>query len=300
MLDSSQFSAIRCIAPCSSTSFGAGVSVLLTDLRGRVRLVGRSVLALAVCAVLSGSAWGQGTDAGLNNAVKSPEFESATISPHAAGEFASSVGGPPGRFEAKNVTAKTLVQMAFNVAADRVSGGPQWAGSQRFDVTANISDALWSDLHKPDNDRDQIVRHMLQSLLAQRFQLAVTHQQKDLLVFALVACKSGAKLRVAGTPKSETVEEKTLLMAMEQDDVPVSALASFLAAHFGRTVLDNTGLSRRYDIQLRVQIPDENSPDAVNRAIFSALENQLGLKLVTRRMVLDTIVIDRIEQPADQ
>ena len=189
--------------------------------------------------------------------------------------------------------------MAFNVASDRVSGGPQWVGFQRFDVTAKISDALWQDLNKPDSDRDQIVRHMLQSLLIRRFQLAVTHQPKDLLVFPLVACKSGAKLHVAGTPMPQPIQGEPFLMAMERDDVPVSALASFLSAHFGRTVLDNTGLSRKYNIHLRVEIPDENSPDAVNRAIFSALEDQLGLKLATRRMVLDTIVIDHLEQPSD-
>jgi len=240
---------------------------------------------------------GQGADAGLDNAVDLPEFEAATISPHPAEEFTFSVGGPPGRFEAKNVTAKMLVQMAFNVASDRVSGGPQWVGSQHFDVTAKISDAQWQGLNRLDSDRDQLVQRMLQSLLIRRFQLAVTHQQRNLLVFALVPSKSGAKLRAAGTPKPGPVEEKPLLMTMEQNDVPVSALASFLAAHFGRTVLDNTGLSRRYDINLHVEIPEENSPDAVNRAIFSALEQQLGLKLVTRRMVLDTIVIDRLEQP---
>ena len=271
----------------------------MTSMRRRFRVACVGTLLLIACVVLSGSALGQGTDAGLRNAFEQPEFETATISPHHAGEFVSSVGGPSGRFEAKNVTAKMLVQMAFNVASDRVSGGPQWVGSQRFDVTAKISDAQWQDLSRPGNDPDQIVRHMLQSLLVQRFQLAVTHQERDLLVFALVACKSGLKLGVAGTPKPDAVEEKPLLMAMGQDDVPISALASFLSAHFGRTVLDNTGLSRRYDIHLRVEIPDENSPDAMNRAIFSALEDQLGLKLVTRRMVMDTIVVDRLEQPSN-
>ena len=271
-------------------------------MNGAGRLSGvawQSIVASVVCALLSGAAWGQSTDTGFDKAVEAPEFETATITPHPAGEFASSVGGPPERFEAKNVTAKMLVQMAFNVASDRVLGGPQWVGAQRFDVTAKISDTQWQDLNKPGNDPDQIVRHMLQSLLVRRFQLSVTHQEKDLLVFALVACKGGTKLRVAGTPKPETVEEEPLLMSMEQDDVPISALASFLSAHFGRTVLDNTGLSRRYDIHLRVEIPDDDSPNAVNKAIFSALEDQLGLKLATRRMVLDTIAIDHLEQPSD-
>jgi uncharacterized protein (TIGR03435 family) len=240
---------------------------------------------------------GQSANDAPEKAFEHPEFESAKISPSA--DFVTSVGGPPGRFEAKNVTAKMLVQLAFNLPADQVSGGPPWAASQRFDVTAKISDAQWQDLNKlGDSLRNQLIQHMLQALVVERFHLAISHQEKDLLVFALVTAKSGAKLQVAGTPKPESIGRE-LVMSMDQDDAPVSALANALSAHFGRTVLDNTGLSRRYDIRLRVEIPDENSPEAVDRAIFTALEDQLGLKLVTRRRVLDTIVIDQLEQPTD-
>jgi uncharacterized protein (TIGR03435 family) len=272
---------------------------MIANLLWRSGVIARCVFALIACILLSGSVLGQSADAGPDKAVALPEFESSTISPHPAGDFVTSVCGPPGRFEAKNVTAKMLVQLAFNLPADQVSGGQPWVATQRFDVMAKISDVQWQDFNKLDDPlRNQFIQQMLQSLLVRHFHLAVSHQQKDLLVFALVTAKSGAKLPVAGTPKSELIESRELVMAMDQNDVPVSALANALSAHFGRTVLDNTGLSGRYDIRLRVEVPDENSPEAVDRAIFGAVEDQLGLKLVTRRRVLDTIVIDHLEQPS--
>jgi uncharacterized protein (TIGR03435 family) len=259
------------------------------------------VAALIACAALSSSVLAQSADSGTGRTARLPEFEAATIKPHTPGELVGPEGGLPGSFEAKNVTAKMLVELAFNVPRNQVFGGPPWIESQVFDVKATISDEQWQTLNKLDYDsRNQSIQQMLQSLMNRRFQLVVSHQPKDLMVFALVVSKSRSKLRVAGTPEPpELRDSRELAMAMDQHDVPVSALASFLSGRFGRMVLDCTGLSRRYDISLRVEIPDENSPDAVDSAIFRALEDQLGLKLVTRREVLDTIVIDHLEQPSE-
>lgn len=275
----------------------------------------RKLLILIASAVLSASALGQSADGAPTKVIASAEFEVATITPHLEPDHEVSTDTEPqNRFEAKNVTAKMLVQLAFNLPPDRVLEAPLWARSQSFDVTGEISDTQWQDLNKLDDEhRNQSIQHMLQSLLAQRFHLAVSRQQKDLLVFALVVNKNGgAKLPVSGTPKLPELRDRTKLATiLHQDDVPVSALASLLSARFGRTVLDCTGLSKRYDISLRIEIPDENSLEAVNstifnsmedrmdRAIFSALEDQLGLKLVTRRQVLDTISIDHIEPPSN-
>jgi uncharacterized protein (TIGR03435 family) len=270
------------------------------NLRRSYSIIGRNVLALIACALLSGSALAQSIEAALDKRAEAPEFEVATVRTHPPGDFMTSVGGPPARFEAKNVTAKMLVQLAYNLPPLQISGAPAWVASERFDVMAKISDAQWQDLNRLDYDqRNDSIQRMLQSLLAERFQLAVSHQQKDLLVFALVVAKTGAKLRLAGASVPDSSERRELAIAMNQNDVPISALASFLSAHFGRTVLDCTGLSKRYDISLRVEIPDENSPEAVDSAIFRALEDQLGLKLVTRRQIVDTIVIDHMEQPSE-
>lgn len=230
------------------------------------------------------------------------EFEVATIKPHPAGDAVISWGGEPGRFEAKNVTGKMLVEQAFHVPEQQVSGGPAWVDSQHFDVAAKIADTQWQEINKLDYyHQQQVIRPMLRALLQDRFQLEIRHEPRELVVYTLVVAKGGAKLRAPGMPKPPLPGgsgEKYFLMTMDQTDVPVSVLADFLSQHFGRTVLDHTGLAGRYDISFGVPVLRGNSADEVDPAIFRALEDQLGLKLESRKAVVDSIVIERMEQPS--
>jgi uncharacterized protein (TIGR03435 family) len=195
-----------------------------------------------------------------------------------------------------------LVEQAFGVPADQISGGPPWFESQRFDVSAKISDSQWEEIKGLDSfHRDKSENLILRALLKDRFQLVISHQPKELTVYALVQARGGAKLHVHGgpeTPKPPDREARYFLMAMDQKDAPVTALADFLSGHFRRTVLDRTGLAGKYDINLEVGIPTDNSPDEVDSAIFRALEDQLGLKLISRKEVVDTIAIKHLEQPS--
>jgi len=228
------------------------------------------------------------------------EFEVATIRPHPAGDYISSLGGPPGRFDAKNVTVRMLVEEAYDVPADQVSGGPDWTNSQRFDIQAKIPDAEWQKIGKLDyNTRQQYIDLMLQSLLKSRFQLAIDKEPRELRVYALVVAKGGPKLRSAGSPKPDSRDEegKSYAMGMDQSDIPVAQLARFVQGYLRLTVLDQTGLPGRYDISLRV--PIENSPIDVESALFRALEDQLGLKLESRKAKVDTLVIQHLEQPSE-
>lgn len=228
------------------------------------------------------------------------EFEVAAIKPHPEGDYSSFIGGAPGRYEASNVTAKFLVEQAFDVPADQVSGGPQWVESQRFDVNARIGDERWQEISKlHSSEQNQAVQLMVQSLLRERFHLAISHRPKELTVYALVVARGGLKLRPTGTPGPQEPTSGSFVMGMTQNDAPVSALARFLQMHFGRTVLDKTGASGLYDLSFYVPTPDENSAEAADSAIFQALEDQLGLKLVSRREMVDTIVIDHLEQPSE-
>jgi uncharacterized protein (TIGR03435 family) len=258
------------------------------------------LLCAALCMSGGAAASGQTAKDGESAAAKLPEFEVATIKPHPAGDRNSSMGGPPGRYEAKNVNVKQLVVEAFNVPPDQVSGGPPWLESQRFDISAKISDTRWDEIKGLDSfHRNQAINLMLQPLLKERFGLAITHQPKELMVYALTVARGGAKLRVAGAPEPADTGSRVSMMAMEQKDAPITALADFLSGHFRRTVLDRTGLTGKYDINFHVGIPDDNSPDERDLAVFRALEDQLGLRLVSRKEVVDTIVIEHLEQPSE-
>jgi uncharacterized protein (TIGR03435 family) len=267
-----------------------------------LQAIRRSVLVVVICSVAVDAALGQTANDGPDNGVKLQEFEVATIKPHPSGDGIISIGGPPSRFDGKNLTVKILVEQAFGVPADQVTGGPPWIESQHFDVSAKISDTDWDAIKGLDfSHRQQAVNRMLQTLLKDRFRLVVSHQPKELTVYALVQARGGAKLRIHGEPEPPKPPDsgaRTFMMVMEQKDIPVSTLANFLSGHFRRTVLDRTGLTGNYDIRLEVGTPADNSPDEGDSPIFRALEDQLGLKLVSRKEVVDTIMIEHLEQPS--
>jgi uncharacterized protein (TIGR03435 family) len=251
-------------------------------------------LVFLTSAALAAPAWSQ--TAGTARAA-TPQFEVATIKPHPEGDHVSSIGGPPGRYEAKNVTVKKLVEEAFNLPGDQVTGGPPWAATQPFDVQAKIPDDLWQQMSKLDYARrEQLMRPMLQSLLKERFQMAISHQPKKLLVYALVVSKSGAKVRPAGSAEPPP-GTGAYMLGMDQKNIPISTLADFLARVLGRTVLDRTGLTDQYDITMRVPIPEQRSPDDTETGVVRALQEQLGLKLESTREVVDTLVIEHLEEP---
>jgi bla regulator protein blaR1 len=261
----------------------------------------RTLLFFLAYMALAALASGQGTDARQETTAKLPEFEVAVIKPHPKGPMITTIEWPPGRFEATNVTAKILVKEAFNVPDDQISGWPDWAESQRFDVVAKIADAQWAEMSKLDSHRQyQSIQLMLQSLLRERFQLAIRHKPEKLMSYALVVAKGGAKLRVPEAPKrTDPLDSGESFLTIDRKDVPLTELANFLSPHFKRAVLDQTGLSGKYDISLQVAIPEGSSSEEVEAAISKALEKQLGLTLVLRREVVDTIVIERLEQPSE-
>lgn len=264
--------------------------------------VGRNILVFVLCSVIVSAALGQTTNDGPDNRAKLQEFEVATIKPHPSGDRIISMGGPPGRYEAKNVTAKMLVEQAFGVPADQVSGGPSWIETQHFDVSAKMSDAQWEEIKGLDySHRNQAMNLMLQSLLKDRFGLVISHQPKELAVYALTQTKGGAKLHVSGAPTAPQTPEtgnKSFSMAMDQKDIPVTTFANFLSGYFRRTVLDRTGLTGKYDFKLEVGQPTDDPPEDMDSLLFRALEDQLGLKIVSRKEVVDTIRIDHLEEPS--
>jgi len=237
-----------------------------------------------------------------NTTTPRPEFEVATIKPHPLGDRTISLGGDAGRYAAKNVTLKLLVEQAYDVPSDQVSGGPDWTGTQSFDIEAKILDDTWEKIGKLGYHlQQQAIRPMLQSLLADRFRLVLRKEPRELRVYALVVAKGGPRLRPAGSPRlaERFTRGAFYAMALDQDNIPVAELADFLQGRFKRTVLDQTGLEGNYRIAFAVPIPPENSDIDVDSAVFQALDDQLGLKLESRKAIVDTIVVEHADQPSD-
>lgn len=137
---------------------------------------------------------------------------------------------------------------------------------------------------------------MMQSLLRDRFHLRVHWESKQRSVYALVVAKGGLRLKPAADPKHGSMSLSQGHMAGK--GVPISFLASLLALPLGRTVVDQTGLTGEYDFDLRFEPQDEpagkesNDPD-----LFTAVQEQLGLKLQSTHASVPVLVVDHVEHP---
>jgi uncharacterized protein (TIGR03435 family) len=230
----------------------------------------------------------------IASATPAQEFEVASIKPH-AGDITFSAD-PAVRGSRVVGTACTLLDMITNahgVRYDQVTGGPSWLRTDHFDIEAKApGDASLT----PEQ-----ARLMMRELLAQRFGLRLHDQTKDAPVYFLVIAKSGPKLK-AGSPDSPVsgfTRATVHGMHLEDRKGTMQKLASQLSNSAGRPVLDKTGLTGTYDYTLdwfpANRIPD---PDSEIPSLFSAIQEQLGLKLESGTAPQLVIVIDAVERLA--
>jgi uncharacterized protein (TIGR03435 family) len=228
----------------------------------------------------------------LAGPVAAQQFEVVSIKPNRGGSDGTVIKTQPGgRFVASNATLKDFIEFAFGVRDFQVAGAPGWAERDAWDVAANAPDGKDID--------DDALKPMMQSLLATRFQFKFHREVRQLPVYSLLVEKSGAKL----TPHKGTdgPSGRTLVAAgratLTAKAVPIAALAENLARAVGRPVTDNTGLMGLYDLKLE-WTPDQTT-DAGAASIFTALREQLGLRLEPARGPVDVIVVDAAERASE-
>jgi uncharacterized protein (TIGR03435 family) len=213
-----------------------------------------------------------------------PRFEVASIKPSPPDAGDANVLKPtPDRFQADNFTARRLIALAWDVRIFQVSGGPSWLDSQPYDVAA-----------KPDgNVEDQHLRRMVRTLLAERFQLQVHHATKEMPVFVLETAKGGARLPPASPGNDPEIRGRGGHLIAKR--VTAEFLSRILANELERPVLNRTGIDGAFDVELDYT-PDQNPEPGAS--LFTALQEQLGLKLETQRAPVDVLIVDRIERPS--
>jgi len=230
-------------------------------------------------------------------ATPEPAFEVTTVKPAASGNRTRIDFLPGGRLAVTNMALKTLLSVAYDVREFQIAGGPEWMTSARFDVTAKAE--------SPTATRQEMVA-MLRTLLTQRFKLAIRREMKELPVYELVVDSGGLKLAASA--------ETTKLMLdggngrARGTKVTMDVFGQFLSMQVGRTVIDRTGVTGAYDLTL-TWVPDTNpvqsssdnprAPDTSGPSIFTAVQEQLGLKLVSRRGPVPSIVIEHAERPTE-
>ena len=232
-----------------------------------------------------------------------PVFEVASIKPSAPTGESVIYRYTGGRFAATHVTLKTLILWAHDTSENRVIGGPAWVDNDRFDIVATSQ----TDAGSEQSARDRQIKLMVRALLAERFQLRLQAEDRDLPVYALVTGKSGANM-TENSEKPYLIQNrgnrsrnKIVLQKVSMAQFANQLSGQFGAADLGRVVVDRTGLTGTFDLTLDwarsngiVTGTDDTGP-----SIFTAVEEQLGLHLQPGKAPVPVLVITRAEKPSD-
>lgn len=208
-----------------------------------------------------------------------------------------------------NVPLRAIVQLAYNInTPSRIVGHPDWTNVERFDIQARPPEGMTAV---------EQMRPMLRALLEDRFKLIAKIEKRELQSYALVKARTDGPLGPNLKPstavcKGPRGEASPLAIqcgvqggatgAAKLVGVPMGQLAPLISLIVGRPVVDRTGLAGNYDLELRFsgdQIPGAASTDPAAPSIFTALQEQLGLKLDAEREVVEVLVIDRIDRPTE-
>jgi uncharacterized protein (TIGR03435 family) len=241
-------------------------------------------------------------------------FEVATIKPDIETHPGFNLRMDPAHFSAQHVSVENLINWAYDTKNnDQIVGGPSWVRTDFFDVQAKASDADVEAINKMSQpERIEQSRLLVQSLLADRFHLQVSFKTQEIPVYALVVAKGGPKLKEVevapmppGTPPGSQPPQGTHWSRLARSGPnqytasawPMNLTADWLSrfdevGH--RPVVDETGLKGNYDFVLD-GVSQATTDESVT-SIFTALQEQLGLKLEPQKAPVEVLVIDHVEQ----
>ncbi len=250
-----------------------------------------------------------------------PQFEVASIKLNkSGGGFSLARPSPGGRFTLTNIPLQFVVTIAYRIKDFQLSGAPPWFTAERYDIEAKAEGNPSLDAMLP----------MLQALLEDRLQLKFHHETKELPIYTLVVAKAGKLHESQGEcgPMPDRLPPPPEPGKMPSppcggmfrtpghvagQKVAMAQLTDLLSNMAGRIVLDKTGLTGKYDISLdytpeqsQLQLPPGGAPDIpVPRpdpngpSLFTALQEQLGLKLESQKGPVEIMVIDHVERPSE-
>jgi len=216
-------------------------------------------------------------------------FDVVSIKPNHTGAEASDTNTSPGRLSLVNVTPLSLIRRAFAVQDSQIAGHPDWASTERFDVVALTGD------DRVLNDRDR--QPLLQQMLAHRWQLRYHRETRDRGIYSLEVIGASKLGRHDGpgeyAMKVEPIGGRIVVRSTRGN---LGRLVEILSRYTDRLVFDDTSLTGEFDFTLEwMQDP---GADVAGPTLFTALREQLGLRLVSTRRAIPVIVVDHLERPS--
>jgi uncharacterized protein (TIGR03435 family) len=235
-----------------------------------------------------------------------PGFEVATIKPSTSGRPGKGIGFRGRHFTTVNFNVNDLIGMAYGLQDKQIVGGPAWFGSELYDI-----DGVPDVQGQPSQKQMKI---MLQKLLADRFKLTFHHEKRELAVYAIAIAKGGPKLtKSASGPNDPMAFFFRKLGALTVRNQTMADFASWMQAVMDKPVVDQTGLTDRYDFTLNwtpddsqfaqfrgtgVTVPAATDDPNAPPGLYTAIQEQLALKLDPVKAPTDVIVIDHVEKPS--
>jgi bla regulator protein blaR1 len=243
-------------------------------------------------------------------------FEVASIKPNASVRASTSMTWPKGRLTATNNSVQDLLIFAYSptngprLEPDQIVGGPKWIAADRFDIEAKYEGEA----------SHEVLQVMVRSLLEDRFRLTLHRDKREMPIYNLVIAKDGLKMKPSTdapappTPSGRgdaflnvasrrggygSTTSSAGITTFKGTAAPFSALVSMLQGPAGRPVIDKTGLQGLFDFDVQFSVNlDVNAPQQSAPSLFSALQEQLGLRLESGKGPGEVLVIDRLEKPS--
>jgi uncharacterized protein (TIGR03435 family) len=218
-------------------------------------------------------------------------FEVASIKPNAAG--GNMIEVTPGRLTITSATLATCIKWAYGVQESQISPATSAVSdllNERYDIVAK------STVLVPDGQ----LKLMLQNLLAGRFKLVLRKQSQEMRVYWLVVSKNGPKLRES-QGEGESKQQVKSKLARQWNFTNMAQFAAELSDAMEAPVLDQTGLLAKYDFSLDLTpyLPTTGERPDIASMMVTAIQEQLGLKVESRRAPVDVLVVDHLEKPAE-
>ena len=334
-------SAIPVLSMAGRSDLSARVAAVLDDtqVRGRLGLARTGAIVVGAMMLVAGVAPLRAAQVGQLSEgpeAEAPAFDVVSVRANKSGELGQTMRRQPGgRVIAINFRLRELILSAYGLQPQQLAGGPDWIDSDRFDITAQARGEI--PMTPPGTVGP--LQLMMQRLLADRFNLVVHTETREMPIYALTLARSdgrlGSQITTAVTD-CQTVMTALLKNPQSAGGAPpqpprlpnggpacgmmfdgsrlraggasMAQLAGNLSQGVGRTTVDRTGLTGGFDFELEFSVDPAlaaggpafaPSPDPNKPSIFTALEEQLGLKLQPDRAPVEVLVIDRVEQPTE-
>jgi uncharacterized protein (TIGR03435 family) len=305
-------SRLPCIAGVTGSDLRRRVEEIMTRRISMRLTAGRKALLAAAAALVVAIPLLIGTSHAQGDA---PRFDVASVKPAPPGTFGVRMQFTPGGgARIQNATLQNIIMMAFNIERFQLSGGPAWISSEQFEIEAKgpaENDGEQGSLTAEDR---ALAQRRLQTLLADRFGLVVRRDSKDAPVYALTVAKNGHKMKESSQGFDGINGAPGQLKAEKAD---MALLSRILSMSVGRPVIDRTALKETFTFDLKWS-PESGGggleksgpagikadsvaaslPEAGGASIFTAIQEQLGLRLEASKAPVESIVIERIERPS--